>query len=64
MSEKQLEQAAEEIRQVLELNDAGRTIKEISQSLNLEEEYIYNILICRQSYSDDAGAIAHMVLLQ
>lgn len=63
MAEKTLEQVTREIEQVLELNDAGQTVAQISQALDLEEDYICSILVCRQSHSDDAASIAHMVMM-
>lgn len=63
MAGKTLEQVTREIEQVLELNDAGQTVAQISQELDLEEDYICNILVCRQSHSDDAASIAHMVMM-
>ena len=63
MAEKTLEQVTREIEQVLELNDAGQTVAKISQALELEEDYICSILVCRQSHSDDAASIAHMVMM-
>ncbi|MBM6685551.1 hypothetical protein H9X90_10855 [Faecalicatena contorta] len=64
MAEKTLEQVTREIEQVLELNDAGQTVAKISQALELEEDYICSILVCRQSHSDDAASIAHMVMME
>lgn len=64
MAEKTLEQVTREIEQVLELNDAGQTVAKISQALELEEDYISSILVCRQSHSDDAASIAHMVMME
>ena len=46
MASKTLEQVTKEIEQVLALNDSGQTIKQISQALELDEDYIYSILIC------------------
>ena len=63
MAEKTLEQVTREIEQVLVLNDAGQTVAQISQALELEEDYICSILVCRQSHSDDAASIAHMVMM-
>ncbi len=63
MAEKTLEQVTREIEQVLGLNDAGQTVTKISQELDLEEDYICSILVCRQSHSDDAASIAHMVMM-
>lgn len=63
MASKTLEQVTKVIEQVLALNDSGQTIKQISQALELDEDYIYSILICRQSHSDDAASIAHMVMM-
>ena len=63
MAEKTREQVTREIEQVLELNDAGQTVTKISQELDLEEDYICRILVCRQSHSDDAASIAHMVMM-
>lgn len=60
---KTLEQVTKEIEQVLALNDEGKNMKQISEVLELDEEYICNILICRQSHSDDAASIAHMVMM-
>ena len=37
---------------------------QISQALELEEDYISSILVCRQSHSDDAASIAHMVMME
>ena len=64
MAGKTLEQVTREIEQVLELNDAGQTVAQISQELDLEEDYICSILVCRQSHSDDAASIAHMVMME
>ena len=63
MAEKTLEQVTREIEQVLERNDAGQTVTKISQELDLAEDYICSILVCRQSHSDDAASIAHMVMM-
>lgn len=63
MAGKTLEQVTREIEQVLERNDAGQTVAQISQALELEEDYICSILVCRQSHSDDAASIAHMVMM-
>ena len=61
MAGKTREQVTREIEQVLELNDAGQTVAQISQELDLEEDYICTILVCR--HSDDAASIAHMVMM-
>ena len=63
MAGKTLEQVTREIEQVLELNDADQTVTKISQELDLEKDYICSILVCRQSHSDDAASIAHMVMM-
>ena len=63
MAQRSIEQITKEIEQILALNDAGNTMGEIAENLHLSQEYIYHVLISRQSYSEDAKAIAHMILL-
>ena len=60
----QIQQTSEDVRQVMRLAKEGKTVKEISEELFLEEEYVYNIQICAQSIGEsDPISIAHMILI-
>ncbi len=60
----EVEQTAEEVKQVLQMAAEGKTIKEIAAAAGLEEERVYNIQLCAQSAADgDPVSIAHMVLM-
>ena len=64
MATKTLEQITKEIEEILARNDEGQTVRQISQALDLEEDYICSVLVCRQSHSDDVASIAHMVMME
>lgn len=64
MTQKTLEEIAADVERIFSLNDEGNSIKEISSLLSLEEDYIYNILISRQGYSEDPLAVAHMIMME
>lgn len=62
MAQRSIEQITKEIEQILLLNDSGKTMAEIAEELQLSQEYIYTVLVSRQSYSEDAATIAQMLL--
>lgn len=62
MAQRSIEQITKEIEQILFLNDSGKTMAEIAEELQLSQEYIYTVLVSRQSYSEDAATIAQMLL--
>ncbi|MDO5416611.1 MAG: helix-turn-helix domain-containing protein [Lachnospiraceae bacterium] len=60
----ELEKTAEDVKQVLKRSAEGMTIREIAEALKLEEEYVYNIQLCAQSFADsDPVSVAHMILM-
>ena len=61
---KTLNEVTKDVQQVLALNDNGKSISEISSLLELDETYIYNILISRQSYGEDPQTVARMVIME
>lgn len=61
---KTLKEVTKDVQQVLALNDDGKSISEISSLLELDETYIYNILISRQSYGEDPQTVARMVIME
>lgn len=61
---KTLNEVTKDVQQVLTLNDDGKSISEISSLLELDETYIYNILISRQSYGEDPQTVARMVIME
>lgn len=61
---KTLNEVTKDVQQVLALNDDGKSISEISSLLELDETYIYNILISRQSYCEDPQTVARMVIME
>lgn len=61
---KTLNEVTKNVQQVLALNDDGKSISEISSLLELDETYIYNILISRQSYGEDPQTVARMVIME
>ena len=61
---KTLNEVTKDVQQVLALNDDGKSISEISSLLELDETYIYNILISRQSYGEDPQTVARMVIME
>lgn len=61
---KTLNKVTKDVQQVLALNDDGKSISEISSLLELDETYIYNILISRQSYGEDPQTVARMVIME
>ena len=61
---KTLNVVTKDVQQVLALNDDGKSISEISSLLELDETYIYNILISRQSYGEDPQTVARMVIME
>lgn len=61
---KTLNEVTKDVQQVLALNDDGKSISDISSLLELDETYIYNILISRQSYGEDPQTVARMVIME
>ena len=61
---KTLNEVTKDVQHVLALNDDGKSISEISSLLELDETYIYNILISRQSYGEDPQTVARMVIME
>ena len=61
---KTLNEVTKDVQQFLALNDDGKSISEISSLLELDETYIYNILISRQSYGEDPQTVARMVIME
>mgnify|MGYP001773901630 FL=1 len=61
---KTLNEVTKDVQQVLALNDDGKSISEISSLLELDETYIYNILISRQSYGEDPQTVARMIIME
>ena len=61
---KTLNEVTKDVQQVLALNDDGKSISEISSLIELDETYIYNILISRQSYGEDPQTVARMVIME
>lgn len=61
---KTLNEVTKDVQQVLALNNDGKSISEISSLLELDETYIYNILISRQSYGEDPQTVARMVIME
>lgn len=61
---KSFDEIVKDVQQVLTLNDDGKSITEISALLELDETYIYNILISRQSYGEDPTAVARMIAME
>lgn len=61
---KTLNEVTKDVQQVLALNDDGKSISEISSLLELDETYIYNILISRQSYGEDPQTVARMIITE
>lgn len=61
---KSLDEIVKDVQQVLSLNDDGKSITEISALLELDETYIYNILISRQSYGEDPTTVARMIMME
>lgn len=62
--EQTLEQVVSDVKKVLEINQQGKSISEIALTLNLQEEYVYNILTTLQGLEDaDAESIAHLLLM-
>lgn len=61
---KTLNEVTKDVQQVLALNDDEKSISEISSLLELDETYIYNILISRQSYGEDPQTVARMVIME
>lgn len=59
-----LNEVTKDVQQVLALNDDEKSISEISSLLELDETYIYNILISRQSYGEDPQTVARMVIME
>ena len=64
MASKTLEEITKDVERIFSLNDEGLSIKEISSKLDLQEDYIYNILISRQGYSEDPIAVAYMIMME
>lgn len=64
MASKTLEEITKDVERIFSLIDEGLSIKEISSKLDLQEDYIYNILISRQGYSEDPIAVAYMIMME
>lgn len=62
--EQSLEQVVSDVKKVLAVYQQGKSISEIAADLNLQEDYVYNILTILQGLEDaDAESIAHLVLM-
>lgn len=62
--ELRLEKTVEDVRRVLALAHEGRTVEEIALSLELEEQYVYDIQVTAQGFrEDDEIAVAHMMCM-
>lgn len=62
-SDELLKKTAADVHRVMELSLQGNTIEKIRELTGLEEQYIYNILVCAQGFrEDDEIAVAHLVL--
>lgn len=53
-----------DVRQVLALEQEGKTTEAIANSLGLDQQYVYNIQVCAQGFrEDDEIAVAHLVMM-
>lgn len=60
-----LNEITENIKKIRELSIMGKDILSISNELNLEREFVSNVLITITSSSDDSSdmAIAHLIMM-
>lgn len=57
-----MEQIRMDVKNVTELNEAGKDITQISETLGLSRNYIQTILTCAQGFTeDDNMAVAVLV---
>ena len=64
-SDARLARTIEDVRAVLKLAGQGHGIGEISEILNLDQQYVYNIQVCAQGFrEDDEIAVAHLVMME
>lgn len=53
-----------DVKQVLALEQEGKTTEAIASLLGLERQYVYNIQVCAQGFrEDDEIAVAHLVMM-
>ena len=53
----------EDVHQVLQLAQEGKSISQIASMTGLAEKYVYDIQVCAQGFhEDDEIAVAHLVL--
>lgn len=58
-----LKETAEDVHRVMELSLQGNSIGKITEMTGLDNQYVYNILVCAQGFrEDDEIAVAHLVL--
>lgn len=59
-----LAKTIEDVKQVLALEQKGKTTEAIASLLGLEQQYVYNIQVCAQGFrEDDEIAVAHLVMM-
>lgn len=61
---RELEQVAEQVKQVIALSGQGRTVAEIAAQLHAEESYIHDMMVCVQAFTeDDPMAVARLLVM-
>lgn len=59
-----LQKTIQDVRQVMKLASENNPIPEIARTLNLDEQYVFNIQITAQGFhEDDEIAVAHLILM-
>lgn len=59
-----LAQTISDVKQVLALEQEGKTTEAIANILGLNQQYVYNIQVCAQGFrEDDEIAVAHLVMM-
>lgn len=61
--EKDFKQIEQDVRQVIKMNEEGKSIDYITATLDLPADYVNIILTCAQGFTEDdhPTAIAHLV---
>lgn len=61
---RQLEELAEQVRQIAVLSGQGNEASQIAESLSMDEQTVRDIMVCLQAFpGDDPMAAARLILL-
>lgn len=64
ISDSLLQKTVEDVRKVMALAADGKIIADMAKELGMEEQYVYNIMVCAEAFhEDDEVAVAHLVMM-